>query len=70
MRLYLCVSVTLDAFELDVSTRNRVPLTREHHGQDVPGVSAGLPQDVLLHPLQSAPGKPRRTHIQGIIVLV
>lgn len=38
-----------------------------HHGQDVSGVSAGLPQDILLHSLQSTPGKSRRTYIQGIV---
>jgi len=42
----------------------------EHHGQDVSGVSAGLPQDILLHSLQSTPGKSRRTYIQGIVLVV
>lgn len=74
-----CFIVTLDAFELNVSTRNRVPLTNRkplrrhrhhhHHGQDVSGVFAGLPPNVLLHTLQSAPGQPRRTHIQGMFIL-
>jgi len=41
-----------------------------HHGQDVSGLSAGLPQDILLHSLQSTPGKSRRTYIQGIVLVV
>lgn len=67
--LFVFSIVTLDAFELHVSTRNRVPLTREHHGQDVSGVSAGLSQNVLLHTLQSTSGQPRRTYIQGIYII-
>lgn len=33
-------------------------------GEDVPGVLAAVPQDLLVHPLPGSPCQPRRTHIQ------
>lgn len=33
--------------------------------QDIPGLPAFVPQNLQLHPLQSPPRQPRRTHFQG-----